>query len=153
MERIASFCVNHDLLTPGMYTSRVDGDITTYDVRMVVPNAGEYLYVPAAHTLEHLLATKARNSAFADRVIYVGPMGCLTGFYFLVRDMESADAIALVQECMAFAAAFEGEIPGAARVECGNYLMHDLTGAKRIASRMCAVLEGWKPEQLVYKTV
>lgn len=151
MERIASFCVNHDLLTPGMYTSRVDGDITTYDIRMVVPNEGEYLYPPAAHTLEHLLATKARNSAFADRVIYVGPMGCLTGFYFLVRDMEPADAISLVQECMAFAADFEGTIPGAARVECGNYRMHDLPGAKKIAARMSAVLDGWTPDRMVYK--
>lgn len=153
MERIASFCVNHDLLVPGMYTSRVDGDITTYDVRMVVPNAGEYLYPPAAHTLEHLLATKARNSAFADRVIYVGPMGCLTGFYFLVREMSPADAIALVRECMEFAAGFEGTIPGSARVECGNYQMHDLTGAKKIAARMRDVLCGWTPEMLAYKKI
>ena len=83
MERIASFCVNHDLLEPGMYTSRADGDITTYDVRMFVPNAGEYLSPAGAHTLEHLLATKARNSGYAGHVIYVGPMGCRTGFYLL----------------------------------------------------------------------
>ena len=151
MERIASFCVNHDLLTPGMYTSRVDGDVTTYDVRMFTPNAGEYLAPAAAHTLEHLLATKARNSAAKEHVIYVGPMGCLTGFYFLVRELSPEETIALVQECMAFAASFEGEIPGASRVECGNYLMNDLVAAKKVAARMCRVLDGWKPEQLVYK--
>ncbi len=152
MERIASFCVNHDLLTPGMYTSRVDGDVTTYDVRMFVPNAGVYLSPAGAHTLEHLLATKARNSAYADHVIYVGPMGCLTGFYFLVRDLSPEDSIALVQECMMFAAGFEGEIPGASRVECGNYVMNDLIAAKRVAARMCGVLEGWTPEQMTYRT-
>ncbi len=151
MERIASFCVNHDLLTPGMYTSRVDGDITTYDVRMFTPNAGEYLAPAAAHTLEHLLATKARNSAAKEHVIYVGPMGCLTGFYFLVRDLSPEDSIALVQECMEFAASFAGEIPGASRVECGNYLMNDLVAAKKVAACMCRVLDGWKPEQLIYK--
>ncbi len=151
MERIASFCVNHDLLTPGMYTSRVDGDITTYDVRMFVPNAGEYLSPAAAHTLEHLLATRARNSAFASHVIYVGPMGCLTGFYFLVRDLPPEDSITLVRECMEFAASFEGEIPGASRVECGNYLMNDLIAAQKTAARMCNVLDGWTPAQMVYK--
>lgn len=152
MKRIASFCVNHDVLTPGMYTSRIDGDITTYDIRMVLPNGGVYLEPAAAHTFEHLFATYARNSAFSDQVIYVGPMGCQTGFYFLVRDMAPADAIRLTQESMDFIAAFEGEIPGASRVECGNYLLHDLAGAKRIAGTMRQVLCGWTEEQLVYKT-
>lgn len=152
MERIASFCVNHDLLTPGMYTSRVDGDITTYDVRMFVPNAGEYLSPAGAHTLEHLLATKARNSDWAGQVIYVGPMGCLTGFYFLVRDLPPEEAIALVRDCMDFAADFEGDIPGASRQECGNYVMNDLVAAKKVAARMRETLRGWTPAQLAYRT-
>lgn len=118
---------------------------------MFTPNAGEYLAPAAAHTLEHLLATKARNSAAKEHVIYVGPMGCLTGFYFLVRDLSPEDSIALVQECMDFAASFAGEIPGASRVECGNYLMNDLVAAKKVAACMCRVLDGWKPEQLIYK--
>ena len=105
MKRIASFEVNHDKLKPGMYTSRIDGDITTYDIRMVYPNAGTYIEPAAGHTFEHLFATYARNSRFADHIIYCGPMGCQTGFYFLVRDMQPADAIALVQESMAFIAA------------------------------------------------
>ena len=69
MKRIASFEVNHDVLTPGMYTSRIDGDITTYDVRMTLPNAGVYLEPAAAHTFEHLFATYMRNSRFADHII------------------------------------------------------------------------------------
>ena len=85
MKRIASFEVNHDKLKPGMYTSRIDGDITTYDIRMVYPNAGTYIEPAAGHTFEHLFATYARNSRFADSIIYCGPMGCQTGFYFLVR--------------------------------------------------------------------
>lgn len=95
MKRIASFEVNHDKLKPGMYTSRIDGDITTYDIRMVYPNAGTYIQPAAGHTFEHLFATYARNSKFADQIIYCGPMGCQTGFYFLVRDMKPSDAIAL----------------------------------------------------------
>ena len=85
MKRIASFEVNHDKLKPGMYTSRIDGDITTYDIRMVKPNCGTYLPYPAIHSFEHLFATYVRSSELSDQVIYVGPMGCRTGFYFLVE--------------------------------------------------------------------
>lgn len=152
MKRIASFEVDHDLLTPGMYTSRVDGDITTYDVRMFYPNAGEYLYPAAAHTFEHLFATYVRNTELSGHVVYVGPMGCLTGFYFLVRDLDPAEAIRLVRETMDFVLGFEGVIPGSSQVECGNYLMHDLAGAKKIAARMQSVLADWTTDDLAYKT-
>lgn len=151
MRRIASFEVNHDVLEPGMYTSRVDGDIVTYDIRMVRPNGGIYIEPAAAHTFEHLFATFMRNTVLADKVIYCGPMGCQTGFYFLVRDMQETDAIHLTQESMAFIAAFEGDIPGATKIECGNYLLHDLEGAKRIGEDMKAVLHDWTPEMLIYK--
>lgn len=151
MKRIASFEVNHDVLTPGMYTSRIDGDITTYDVRMMLPNAGVYLEPAAAHTFEHLFATYMRNSRFASHIIYCGPMGCQTGFYFLVRDLSPEDSIALVRESMDFIAAYEGEIPGASRIECGNYKLHDLAGAKKIAASMIPVLKDWDEAGLVYK--
>ena len=135
MKTIASFTVDHDKLEKGMYVSRVDGDVITYDIRMVKPNGGVYLPNPAMHTFEHLFATYARNSAFSDQIIYVGPMGCRTGFYFLTRDaMSGEQAIALVRECFAFIAAFEGKIPGSERKECGNYLEHDLPGAKAVAA-------------------
>ena len=152
MKKIASFTVNHDKLQKGMYVSRVDGDVITYDIRMKTPNAGDYLSNGALHTFEHLFATYARNSALSDSVIYVGPMGCRTGFYFLLRDRVSrADALALVKESFAFIEAFEGEIPGSRREECGNYLEHDLPGAKETAADMLLVLESWTPEKMQYE--
>ncbi|MCF2652203.1 S-ribosylhomocysteine lyase [Anaeromassilibacillus senegalensis] len=152
MKKIASFTVNHDKLQKGMYISRVDGDVITYDIRMKTPNAGDYLSNGALHTFEHLFATYARNSALSDSVIYVGPMGCRTGFYFLLRDRVSrADALALVRESFAFIEQFEGEIPGSRREECGNYLEHDLSGAKETAADMLRVLKNWTPEKMKYE--
>jgi S-ribosylhomocysteine lyase len=152
MNKIASFTVNHDTLQKGMYISRIDGDIVTYDIRMKLPNGGDYLQMSSAHTLEHLFATYARNSKLGEHVIYVGPMGCRTGFYFLVRDKISHEqAIALVKESMAFARDFEGEIPGNKKEECGNYLDHDLAGAKKIGGEMAIVLENWTVEKLQYQ--
>ena len=152
MKKIASFMVNHDLLDKGMYLSRVDGDIVTYDIRMKKPNGGDYLDMSAAHTLEHLFATYARNREVGNGVIYIGPMGCRTGFYFLVRDSVShAQAIKLVQEAMAFIASYDGEIPGNSRVECGNYLDHDLLGARALGADMSKVLQGWQETNLIYK--
>lgn len=153
MERIASFCVDHTKLDRGMYISRVDGDVVTYDIRMKKPNQGDYLAVPAAHTIEHLFATYARNSALGDQVVYVGPMGCRTGFYLLVRDSISHEqALQLVRDSFAFIAQFEGAIPGASEVECGNYREQDLAGAKAEALAMLPVLEGWSAEQMQYRT-
>lgn len=120
MEKIASFQVDHTRLTPGMYTSRTDGDVVTYDVRFIKPNTPPYLDPPVLHTIEHLVATYVRNSSHKDGVIYFGPMGCRTGFYFLTRGIGEADAIALMRDALAFTAAFEEEIPGASAVECGN---------------------------------
>ena len=152
MERIASFCVDHTKLEPGMYLSRQDGDVMTWDVRMKKPNAGEYLSTGSAHTIEHLFATYARNSAVSDGVIYVGPMGCRTGFYFITRDCVSkVRAIKLVQETCEFIKTFEGEIPGSTRIECGNYLDHSLPKAKDYARQLAQTLEGWTEEKMVYE--
>ncbi|MBE6125945.1 MAG: S-ribosylhomocysteine lyase [Erysipelotrichaceae bacterium] len=152
MERIASFTVNHDILEKGMYISRIDNDVVTYDVRMKKPNQGDYLSTGGMHSIEHLFATYARNSRFADSVIYVGPMGCRTGFYLLVRNtMSHSEAIELVRESMQFIAGFEGEMPGGRREECGNYLDHDVPQAKAVAADMLKVLKNWKEEDLKYK--
>lgn len=152
MKKIASFTVNHDTLEKGMYVSRIDGDVVTYDIRMKLPNGGDYLCMSAAHTVEHLFATYARNSVHSDKVIYVGPMGCRTGFYFLVRDtLSHADAIMLVRDSMQFIRDFEGEIPGNKKEECGNYLDHDLAGAKAIGGEMYDVLKNWQVSDLKYK--
>lgn len=151
MKTIASFAVDHDNLRPGMYVSRIDGDVVTYDIRMKTPNAGDYIPTPAAHTIEHLFATYARNSGWSDQVVYVGPMGCRTGFYLLLRDTVSrADAIQLVKDSFAFIASYEGEIPGTKRRECGNYLEHDLAGAREVAAELCAILKDWRVEMLDY---
>lgn len=151
MERIASFCVDHRCLERGMYTSRIDGDITTYDIRMKKPNQGDYLAVPAMHTFEHLFATFVRSSKLGSQIIYAGPMGCRTGFYLLVRDLSPADSIALVNETMKFIANYEGEIPGATEPECGNWKEQDLQGAKAEAAAMIPVLKNWTVENLQYK--
>ncbi|WP_106763211.1 S-ribosylhomocysteine lyase [Pseudoruminococcus massiliensis] len=151
MKTIASFTINHDLLDVGMYTSRVDGDVVTYDVRMKKPNAGEYLEDSGLHTFEHLFATFARNSEYSDSVVYVGPMGCRTGFYFLVRDSISPEkAINIVYDAFCFIADFEGTIPGSERKECGNYVAHDLVAAKKYAKDMLPILSDWTVEKLVY---
>lgn len=152
MKKIASFTVNHDLLEKGMYLSRIDGDVVTYDIRMKKPNGGDYLCMSAAHTFEHLFATYARNSEYGGSVIYVGPMGCRTGFYFLVRnEVSHAQAIELVKNAMAFIRDFKGEIPGNSSVECGNYLDHDLVGAKALGEDMAKVLASWQEKDLEYK--
>ena len=151
MERIASFCVDHTKLDRGMYLSRQDGDVLTWDIRMKKPNQGDYLSTAAAHTLEHLFATYARNSAFQDGVIYVGPMGCRTGFYFLVRGLAPERAIDLVRETMAFIAGYEGPIPGASEAECGNYREQDLEGARAAAQKMIPILKNWTVARLTYQ--
>ena len=115
MERIASFCVDHTRLERGMYLSRQDGDVLTWDIRMKKPNQGDYLTTAAAHTLEHLFATYARNSAAKDGVIYVGPMGCRTGFYLLTRGLTPAQALQLTVDAYRFMAGFGALCPVPAR--------------------------------------
>lgn len=152
MKKIASFTVNHDVLQKGMYVSRMDDDIVTYDIRMKRPNQGDFLSNGAMHTIEHLFATYARNSLFADDVIYVGPMGCRTGFYLLLHNtVGHADALQLVKDALRFIAGFSGEIPGSKREECGNYLEHDLDGAKEVAKDMAKVLEHWDITKMQYQ--
>ncbi len=151
MKKIASFTVNHNKIDKGMYISRIDGDVITYDIRMKKPNGGDYLPYAAAHTIEQLFATYARNTAFSDSIIYVGPMGCRTGFYFLTRDSVSyREAISIVLDSMKFIKDFEGQIPGTTAAECGNYKEHDLEGAKEIAADMAKVLENWSEQKLYY---
>lgn len=152
MERIASFEVDHRYIVPGIYLSRIDGDITTYDLRTRKPNCGDFMSDSTMHTFEHLFATYVRNSEWKDSVIYIGPMGCRTGFYMLLRNSVSKDdAIILVKDAFGFITNFEGAIPGAARKECGNYLEHDLDGAKCTAEDMLIVLQNWTKEKLNYE--
>lgn len=150
MKKIESFQVDHTKFGVGMYTSRIDGDIITYDIRMVKPNGGEYLSSPSMHTIEHIFATYARSSALSEKVIYVGPMGCRTGFYLLVRDMKTTDAIELVRDALEFISTFEGEIPGYSEIECGNYLEHDLATAKLDLVPIISKMKDYTEAMLVY---
>ena len=143
MNKIASFTVDHDVLEKGMYVSRIDGDIVTYDLRFVKPNTPPFLENPALHSLEHLFATYARNSKYADNVIYFGPMGCRTGFYLIVRDLSNKDTIDLVRETLTQGINHQGELPGAERKECGNYLDHDVEGAKKLMKDYLDVIKDW----------
>ena len=152
MEKIASFCINHDYLMPGLYVSRQDGDVITYDLRMVKPNQGSYLEDDGLHSFEHLFATYMRNSKYRDAMLYVGPMGCRTGFYLLVRDsMSKAQVLELVQDACQYIAAFEGVLPGASTsAECGNYRCHDLDKAKAYALAYDEVLASWEESMMEY---
>lgn len=136
MKKIPSFTIDHIRLERGIYVSRQDnvGDevVTTFDVRMKEPNREPVLSPSAIHTIEHLAATFLRNHpVWADRIIYWGPMGCLTGNYLIVKgDLTSAGILPLVKETFAFVAAYEGEVPGATARDCGNYLLMNLPEAR-----------------------
>lgn len=150
MKKIASFTVNHDTLMPGVYVSRIDGDITTYDMRFIKPNTPPFLPNPVMHTIEHLFATYARNSRYADNVIYFGPMGCRTGFYFLVRDMSEQEALDLIKETVKKCAEHTGDIPGNTAAECGNYKEHDFEGAKKALNEYYDKLKNYTVDNLKY---
>ena len=153
MKRIASFEVNHDILEKGLSTSRIDGDAITYDIRMKVPNKGDYFSTGGMDSIEHLFATYARNSSLSENVIYVEPMGCRTGFYLILRDtVDKASVLELVRDPMKIIYKFEGEMPGGKRQECGNNLDHNVAEAKAVAKDMLKVLENWKEEDFTYRT-
>ena len=131
MQKIKSFEVDHRKLDKGFYISRIDGDVYTYDLRFCKPNTGEVLYNVTMHTIEHMLATFTRNSRIADSVVYFGPMGCQTGFYFLVRDNVTPDeAMGIIMEAIEKTIAHTGDVFGASDIECGNYKTLDLEKAK-----------------------
>ena len=150
MEKIARFTVDHKQLDRGIYTSRVDGDCYTFDLRMKKPNTGDVLATDAMHAIEHIGANWLRSSRFKDQIIYFGPMGCRTGFYLLTRGLTPAEALELTFESFRFMAAFEGAVPGASEVECGNYRDMDLPAAKAEAAAMLPVLEALTGDELHY---
>lgn len=157
MNKIPSFTINHDRLLRGIYVSRKDQigteTITTFDIRMKEPNREPALHIGALHTIEHLAATYLRNDPeWRDRIVYWGPMGCLTGNYLLLRgDLASEDIVELMRRTFRFIADFEGDIPGAAPRDCGNYLLHDLPMARYEARRFLnEVLDCIGPDNLHY---
>lgn len=157
MEKIPSFTIDHNRLLRGIYVSRKDkvgGDtVTTFDIRMKEPNREPALHPGALHTIEHLAATYLRNdSEWKDSIVYWGPMGCLTGNYLLMKgDLLPADIVELMKRTFAFVAAFEGDVPGAAPQDCGNWLLHDLPMARWEARKYLEeVLENISEENMSY---
>lgn len=157
MKPIASFTIDHLRLYPGVYVSRKDSVsdsvITTFDLRMTRPNFEPVMNTAEMHTIEHLAATFLRNhEEYGNKVIYFGPMGCRTGFYLLLAgDYSSADIVPLMKELFTFISEFEGEVPGAAAIHCGNYLDMNLPMAKYLAKRyLTEVLEGITEDRLNY---
>jgi len=149
MKLIASFQVDHTRIVPGIYVSRRDkvagGWITTFDIRMKTPNKEPAIHPNAMHTIEHVVATYLRNSDFKDHVVYWGPMGCLTGFYFITNTADEIRPCAiekLMRAAFRYQAAYKGAVPGATAVNCGNYLLHDLAMAKWEAKAFLA--KKWK---------
>lgn len=159
MDKIASFNVNHLLLEPGFYVSRKDrfGEVvlTTFDIRMTAPNKEPVMNTAELHTIEHLAATYLRNDPdWKDRVVYFGPMGCRTGCYLILEgDLESSDpaVLDLLTRTFEFCRDYEGEIPGAAAKDCGNYLDQNLGMAHYLANRYLEnTLYHITPDHLVY---
>ncbi len=151
MERIQSFCVDHDYITEGIYISRIDGDVTTFDMRTRKPNRGDYMDNITMHSFEHMFATYIRNSAIGGNVIYFGPMGCRTGFYLLTRGLSPETVLGEVLLSLEKIIDHEGGVFGATRKECGNYLELSITAAKREAERYLAVLRD-RANDFVYPT-
>ena len=152
MERIASFTVDHNKLMPGLYLSRRDGSVVTFELRFKKPNTGDLLSNSEMHSVEHLIATLLRNSPAKEAVIYFGPMGCQTGFYFLFDSalLSMAEAVELLKAVFAQAAAFEGEMPGKSPAECGNYINLDVEAGKAVCRFYAGLISGWTEERLAY---
>ena len=156
LNKIPSFTVDHIKLEPGIYISRIDevgGDyVTTFDIRLKKPNAEPVINIAELHTIEHLGATFLRNDEeWKDKVVYFGPMGCRTGCYLLLKGrLESKDILDLVKRMWKFISTFEGEIPGAAAKDCGNYLDQNLPMARYEAKKYLEKMEKFTESNLVY---
>ena len=152
MERIASFQVDHNTLVPGLYLSRRDGDVVTFDLRFKKPNTGDLLTNAEMHSVEHIIATLLRNGRAKDAVIYFGPMGCQTGFYVLFDEsrLPLADIVALLKRVFRQAAAWDREMPGKSAVECGNYRNLDVAVCREECAAYADLIRDWTVEQLDY---
>lgn len=142
-KQIKSFQVDHDYIIPGIYVSRIDGDVVTYDLRTRKPNNNDFMDNVTMHTVEHMFASFVRFSEFGENIIYFGPMGCRTGFYLLVRNMTNEQVLSLTKDVLKKIITYEGEVFGASRKECGNYLELDLASAKEECKKYLKNLESW----------
>lgn len=141
MKRITSFTVDHDKIMPGMYISRIDDDITTFDLRTRRPNMGSYMSTRTMHSVEHMLATYLRNGEIADKIIYFGPMGCQTGFYLLTRDVAPERVRKALLVALRAVLTHSGPMFGNTRKECGNYQNLSVEDAKNECASYIIALE------------
>ena len=148
--KIVSFQKDHDRLQPGFYFSSLQKGAATFDLRFKKPNEGNFLAQAALHSIEHMLATALRAGAYGEHILYFGPMGCRTGFYLLTENMRAAAAFDAVKTAIDEALRYE-QVPGARRQECGNYLEHDLAGAKAELSAYLALLNALPAEALAHE--
>lgn len=151
IQKIQSFTVDHDKLEPGLYISRVDGTVTTYDLRTRKPNAGDYMDNLTMHSIEHLFATYIRSSSIGSKVLYFGPMGCQTGFYLLVDSTPKEQVLEAIEAVLRQIIAHTGPVFGAARKECGNYRNLNLEAAQLECRRYLQVLEDAAPITFQYR--
>ena len=151
IQKIQSFTVDHDKLEPGLYISRVDGTVATYDLRTRKPNAGDYMDNLTMHSVEHLFATYIRSSSIGSKVLYFGPMGCQTGFYLLVDSTPKEQVLEAIEAVLRQIIAHTGPVFGAARKECGNYRNLNLEAAQLECRRYLQVLEDAAPITFQYR--
>ena len=144
----ASFMVDHRRFCEGLYISRIDGDITTFDMRTRRPNSGDFMDNVTMHTLEHMFSTYIRNTELD--VIYFGPMGCQTGFYLLVRNADNDKVLSEIKGALSKIIAHEGEVFGNSEIECGNYLSLSLFAAKTEAKRYLETLSNQAVDFIYY---
>ncbi len=157
METVSSFEVDHDRLLRGVYISRIDSvgaeKVTTFDLRMKLPNVEEVLSNGGIHTIEHLMAVylRTQSGAFAEQVLYVGPMGCRTGMYLILKGLpQPKDIVPILTELFEYISKFDGQVPATTSIECGNYRDHNLEDAKKEAALYLEVLKNIKEENMVY---
>jgi len=145
-QKIESFKIDHNKLNPGIYVSRTDGDIVTYDLRTRKPNMGDFMDNATMHSVEHMIATYIRSSSIGQDIIYFGPMGCQTGFYLLVRNGNNDEVLSVLKETLKKIISHEGEVFGASQIECGNYKNLDIVLAKEECRKYLEVLESYTPD-------
>lgn len=150
MEKITSFCVDHRILNPGVYISRVDGDVTTYDLRTRKPNSGDLMDNSTMHSVEHMFATYVRNSSMKDSIIYFGPMGCQTGFYLLVRNADHEQVLDTIKSTLLQIINHHGEVFGCSEIECGNYRSLSLERAWEECQSYYNRIVNWTSSDLKY---
>lgn len=144
--------INFNVLKPGIYISKINDDITTYDIRMKQPNKEPVLTNSAVHTIEHIIKKYLKSTEFNDNIIFFGPMGSRTGFYLITKSLSDKYSVELIKNSFEYLNDFWGKIPNASVNECGNCLEHNLPQAKEEAKHFIEIIKNWTKDNLDYPT-